>query len=199
MSKAKEAELEIQLTKLNVLYSGGVDNWEWYGEVLKNTDADDALSVLTALENGGVDNWEWYGECLSDYFDWVDYINNCLEKNEEWLKYFDWLDSLDEINESSKDIKETVKETVEESVEEFVEIRKLIRIHNADVSEEVLNNLYVDFVKNKMDWGIQPYVQKSVKKYGNFNSHSQLIEIRKIYVNMLYKKGILEELIKNNI
>lgn len=24
--------------------------------------------VLTALENGGVDNWEWYGESLKEYF-----------------------------------------------------------------------------------------------------------------------------------
>ena len=24
---------------------------------------------LSALENGGVDNWEWYGEALKDYFD----------------------------------------------------------------------------------------------------------------------------------
>ena len=25
--------------------------------------------VLSALEAGGVDNWEWYGESLKDFFD----------------------------------------------------------------------------------------------------------------------------------
>lgn len=27
---------------------------------------------LDALEAGGVDNWEWYGESLKEYFKWVD-------------------------------------------------------------------------------------------------------------------------------
>ena len=28
----------------------------------------DRNEKLTALENGGVDNWEWYSESLKDYF-----------------------------------------------------------------------------------------------------------------------------------
>lgn len=28
----------------------------------------DSEAMLTALEDGGVDNWQWYGESLRDYW-----------------------------------------------------------------------------------------------------------------------------------
>lgn len=35
---------------------------EQYEELLERSE------ILSALEAGGVDNWEWYGQSLKDYF-----------------------------------------------------------------------------------------------------------------------------------
>lgn len=38
------------------------------------TELIEAFYKLTALESGGVDNWEWYGESISDFLDryWIE-------------------------------------------------------------------------------------------------------------------------------
>ena len=43
--------------------SGNIISKEEYEELLERD------RKLSALESGGVDNWEWYGECLSRYYD----------------------------------------------------------------------------------------------------------------------------------
>ena len=47
-------------------FDGGSDVKRLLKIVDKLEELDERDTVLTALENGGVDNWEWYGESLKD-------------------------------------------------------------------------------------------------------------------------------------
>jgi hypothetical protein len=52
ISQTKLDEMNRQIAKLDALESGGVDNWEWYGESLREWFAENELdeAIDTALE-----------------------------------------------------------------------------------------------------------------------------------------------------
>lgn len=118
------AESIKQSTERYLLENGGVDNWEWYDESLKEhgitgDDNVDNADWLRCLENGGVDNWTWYDESLRSFSEYSDYIDSIPKsKLDDYMGYEAWEAQNDADNETNENI---VPEIVDETPKPWIE------------------------------------------------------------------------------
>jgi len=165
-------KLNLDSLELELLQTGGVDNWEFYHESLENyqeawgmgskiSDFTDS-QTLSALEFGGVDNWTWYDESLGYFNQYKDYIQELPEGSnylsfEEFSKIQEEKEALElaEVNrkrEETKSQEAAKKKESDTSVKpgkiESVAVLKVIEKVTSETDDAKLQEIYYDFVKN---------------------------------------------------
>lgn len=139
----------IDEVKIELLQSGGVDNWSWYSESISayvemNGEIENDLDILYALEMGGVDNWDWYGESLGNFYEWTDHAREFFG-TDKFIDFYTW-DEI-QVEESKIKANEAYEKAEREKLIKEEEERR-VKIEN-DLKEEshiILYNIVIEKV-----------------------------------------------------
>lgn len=151
--------------EVTLLESGGVDNWDWYGDALADytsceDEFEDAEKLLSALHTAGVDNWEWYGESISGLSDYEDYLNS-LANLDDALNVLDWKEQ-EEARLAAVPVVEPVIEPVVEK-----------RVPKNAAEEALFAHIEGKFGADRSEEVFELAIEKGVWKNGTFPKEFQ--------------------------